>query len=94
MDMVVIPKYKKLYSSNRFFKELVEATYHKTDNHNTNVNYTTGIDVMSSNPTDRTKVAEVIEAFNRLTTKDINGLPMVDAFFYYDLIAYDRQPGQ
>lgn len=94
MDMVVIPKYKKLYISNRFFKELGEATYHKTDNHNTNINYTTGIDSMSNNPSDKTKVAEVIESFNRLATKEINGLPMVDAFFYYDLIAYDRQPGQ
>lgn len=94
MDLVVIPKYKQLYISNRFFKELNQTPYHKTDNHNTSINYTTGIDIMSSDPSEITKVAEVTESFNRLASKDINGLPMIDAFFYYDLIAYDRQPGQ
>jgi hypothetical protein len=45
---------------------------------------------MTSNPTEIVKKEEVTEAFNRLISKDINGLPLVDAFFYYDLIAYDR----
>ena len=94
MDIVIIPQYKQQYSSNRFFKELSEATYHKSDSHNTTINYTTGIDSMTSNPTEIVKKEEVTEAFNRLISKDINGLPLVDAFFYYDLIAYDRQPGQ
>lgn len=94
MDIVVIPQYKQQYSSNRFFKELSETTYHKSDSHNTTINYTTGIDSMTSNPTEIVKKEEVTEAFNRLISKDINGLPLVDAFFYYDLIAYDRQPGQ
>lgn len=95
MDLVVIPKYKQRYISNRFFKELNQTPYHKTDNHNTSINYTTGIDIMSSDHSEITKVAEVTESFNRLASKDnINGLPMIDAFFYYDLIAYDRQPGQ
>lgn len=95
MDLVVIPKYKQRYISNRFFKELNQTPYHKTDNHNTSINYTTGIDIMSSDPSEIIKVAEVTESFNRLASKDkINGLQMIDAFFYYDLIAYDRQPGQ
>lgn len=96
MDLVIIPKYKTLYSStNRFFKELHEAAYHKTDGRNTQVNFTTGIDIMSSNTSEINKVAEVTEAFNRLATKEeIKGLPIVNLFFYYDLIAYDRQPGQ
>ena len=94
MDLVVIPKYKQLYGSNEFFTELSEATYHKSDNHNTIINYTTGIDTMTSNPTEIMKYAEVVEGFNSLTSKSENNLPLVDAFFYYDLIAYDRQPGQ
>jgi len=90
MDLVIIPKFKRLYKSNKFAKELSEATYHKSDNHNTIINYTTGIDTMTSNPTEVTKFAEVTEDFNKLVSVKMDGIPLVDAFFYYDLIAYDR----
>ena len=94
MDFVVIPQQKAKYPSNRFLNELSEAAYHKSDNHNTIINYTTNIDSMTSNPTEVTKFAEVTEGFNNLQSKNVGDLPLVDAFFYYDLIAYDRQPGQ
>jgi hypothetical protein len=48
---------------------------------------------MTNNPTEVTKFAEVTEDFNNLQSKMVGELPLVDAFFYYDLIAYDRQPG-
>ena len=94
MDFVVIPQYKSKYKSNKFLDELSEAAYHKSDNHNTIINYTTGIDSMTSNPTEVIKFAEVTEGFNNLQSKTVGDLPLIDAFFYYDLIAYDRQPGQ
>ena len=94
MDFVVIPQYKSKYKSNKFLDELSEAAYHKSDNHNTIINYTTGIDSMTSNPTEVMKFAEVTEGFNNLQSKTVGNLPLIDAFFYYDLIAYDRQPGQ
>ena len=94
MDFVVIPQYKSKYKSNKFLDELSEAAYHKSDNHNTIINYTTGIDSMTSNPTEVMKFAEVTEGFNNLQSKTVGDLPLIDAFFYYDLIAYDRQPGQ
>lgn len=94
MDLVIIPQQKSKFSSNKFLSELSEAAYHKSDNHNTIINYTTNIDSMTSNPTEVTKFAEVTEGFNNLQSKSIGELSLVDAFFYYDLIAYDRQPGQ
>jgi hypothetical protein len=94
MDFVVIPQYKSKYKSNKFLDELSEAAYHKSDNHNTIINYTTGIDSMTSNPTEVMKFAEVTEGFNSLQSKTVSDIPLIDAFFYYDLIAYDRQPGQ
>lgn len=94
MDFVIIPQQKSKYKSNRFLNELSEAAYHKSDNHNTIINYTTNIDSMTNNPTEVTKFAEITEGFNNLQSKTIGDLPLVEAFFYYDLIAYDRQPGQ
>ena len=94
MDLVVIPQQKSKFHSNKFLSELSEVAYHKSDNHNTIINYSTNIDSMTDNPTEVTKFAEVTEGFNSLQSKSIGELPLVDAFFYYDLIAYDRQPGQ
>jgi len=45
---------------------------------------------MTNNPTEVTKFAEITEGFNNLQSKTIGDLPLVEAFFYYDLIAYDR----
>lgn len=94
MDFVVIPQQKSKYKSNRFLSELSEAAYHKSDNHNTIINYTTNVDSMTNNPTEVMKFAEITEGFNNLQSKTVGDLPLVEAFFYYDLIAYDRQPGQ
>ena len=97
METNMIPKYKKVLTQNAFFDSLNEVAHNNTDNRNTILSYTTGIDSMSNNESDKLFFAKVQEGFSKLSTlanEKVTTLPIPDLFFYYDLITYDRQPGQ
>jgi hypothetical protein len=95
MESEVIPKYKISLSNNDFIQALNDLPYNKTDNRNTVISFTSGIDSMSNNEVDRLKFARISQSFSDLSMvkpEPKSGLPLTHLFFYYDLIAYDRQP--
>ena len=97
MESEVIPKYKISLSNNNFIQALNDLPYNRTDNRNTVISFTSGIDAMSNNEVDRLKFARISQAFSDLSMvrpESKSGLPLTNLFFYYDLIAYDRQPSQ
>lgn len=97
MESEVIPKYKISLSDNDFIQSLNDLPYNRTDNRNTVISFTSGIDAMSNNEVDRLKFARISQSFSDLSMvrpESKSGMPLTDLFFYYDLIAYDRQPSQ
>ena len=97
MENEVIPDLKSRYPNNEFLKTITRAAYHKADSRNTIYPYTTLVDSMSQSESEKSRYYAVQQGLTELTTlknSRFGNIPYVDLFFYYDLICYNRQPGQ
>lgn len=93
VEQEVIPDLKQRYLLNPFISELTDVNYNKTDNHNTVLVYSPQVTNMTESESDKTKFYEVLDGLNQLRYDKIQ-IPIVDIFFYYDMIVFDRQPSQ
>ena len=94
VEQQVIPDLKNRFKLNAFIQELTDVNYNKTDNHNTILVYSPQVTNMTDSESEKTKFYEVLDGLNQLRYNEIQQISLVDIFFYYDMITFDRQPGQ
>lgn len=88
MQYIEFPRLKREYPNNKFIQLLGYRMYDYNIDHNQSINLAKTYQFNMKNPAD-------LVDFD-LTKADLQKLPssVIDKFFYYNLIAYNNQPGQ
>lgn len=94
MEEVVIPDLKTQYPQNEFIKALTIVSYNKNASHNTTNNYSTQVQQITNSQPQIQQFERVSEGLLDLMGATYQGKPIIDLFFLYDLIAYNRIPSQ
>lgn len=96
-EQVVIPDLKKRFNKNEFVKNLKQQINTKNVSKNATINYTLGgINMMPRKDDDsaRAILQNMKMSFNNLAGVQYEGLPLLDLFYFYGLIAYQGKPGE
>ena len=92
----LFPYLKKNYPENAFVKAITLRTYKFNPDHNLTVNVAKSQSYNMKNPQENVAFNEIkqgLQELNSVKLKDGNSAGIVTALFYYNLIAYNGQPG-
>ena len=90
------PYLKRNYPENAFVKAITLRTYKFNPDHNLSINIAKSQSYNMKNPQENVTFNEIkqgLQELNSVRLKDGNSAGIVTALFYYNLIAYNGQPG-
>lgn len=96
-EQVVIPDLSKRFRKNEFIQNLKQQINTKNLTKNATINYTLGgINMMPRKGDDSAKaiLQNMKMSFNNLSGVQYEGIPLLDLFYFYGLIAFQGKPGE
>lgn len=94
MDNNVIPEMQSSRSANKFIRDLTKFSISKTFDGEGQVNYALTENMMPKSDYERAIFKQYKDNLNLLQNSNYQGIPKVDLFFYYNLIAYNGESSQ